>query len=120
VAPRRGTEREREQNRHLTSQPLARAPRGAEERKRIMQQKKQEKRQSEKNPQPGNETPPSSGISRRSILKNTTALTAPATFAAVGSNFAWAQVSEEIKVGVIGAAGRASGAVRDHTEAVKA
>jgi myo-inositol 2-dehydrogenase/D-chiro-inositol 1-dehydrogenase len=82
-----------------------------------MQQKKQEKRQSEK---PQGDPTPAGGVSRRSVLKNTTALTAAATFAAMGSNFAWAQVSEEIKVGVIGAGGRASGAVRDHTEAVQA
>ena len=84
-----------------------------------MQQKKQEKRQAEKS-QPGTPTPaPAAGISRRSILKNTTALTAAATFAAMGSNFAWAQVSEEIKVGVIGAGGRASGAVADHKKATE-
>jgi predicted dehydrogenase len=40
-----------------------------------------------------------------------------ATFAAMGTNFAWAQVSEEIKVGLIGCGGRGSGAAGNITEA---
>jgi len=58
------------------------------------------------------------GTSRRSILKGTAkAGAAAATFAAMGTNFAWAQVSEEIKVGMIGAGGRASGAAGNILEA---
>jgi predicted dehydrogenase len=61
------------------------------------------------------------GVSRRSVLKGSgAAVGAAATFAALGSNFAWAQVSEEITVGVIGAGGRASGAVQNHKEALEA
>ena len=57
---------------------------------------------------------PKSNVSRRSVLKGSTAAAgAAATFAALGTNFAWAQVSEEIKVGMIGAGGRASGAAAD-------
>jgi predicted dehydrogenase len=59
-------------------------------------------------------------VSRRNLLRNTAAAgAAAATFASLGSNFAWAQVSEEIKVGVIGAGGRASGAVGNHMEAIE-
>ena len=65
-------------------------------------------------------TTPKTPVSRRNLLKNSTATVAAATFASLGSNFAWAQVSEEIKVGVIGAGGRASGAVGNHMEAVEA
>jgi predicted dehydrogenase len=62
----------------------------------------------------------STGVSRRSVLKGSTAaIGAAATFASLGTNFAWAQVSEEIKVGVIGAGGRASGAVQNHKEALE-
>ncbi|MDB5319075.1 MAG: hypothetical protein JWN40_706 [Phycisphaerales bacterium] len=42
---------------------------------------------------------------------------AAATFAAMGTNFAWAQVSEEIKVGLIGCGGRGSGAAVNIMEA---
>src|SRR5207302_9398048 len=53
-------------------------------------------------------TPAAAGVTRRSVLKGSTAaMGAAATFAALGTNFAWAQVSEEIKVGMIGAGGRA-------------
>src|SRR5215218_4417847 len=56
--------------------------------------------------------------SRRSVLKGSgAAVGAAATFAAMGTNFAWAQVSEEIKVGMIGAGGRASGAAGNILEA---
>ena len=71
--------------------------------------------------QPSRQQSKTTRVSRRKLLGNTAALAgAAATFTTLGSNYAWAQVSEEIKVGVIGAGGRASGAVRDHTEAVKA
>ena len=63
---------------------------------------------------------PTIPVSRRKLLRNSTATVAAATFASLGSNFAWAQVSEEIKVGVIGAGGRASGAVGDHMKAIEA
>lgn len=57
-------------------------------------------------------------VSRRNVLKGSTAaMGAAATFAAMGTNFAWAQVSEEIKVGMIGAGGRASGAAGNILEA---
>src|SRR5258706_5156764 len=50
-------------------------------------------------------------FTRRSVLKGlTAAMGAAATFAALGTNFAWAQVSEEIKVGLIGCGGRGKGA----------
>jgi myo-inositol 2-dehydrogenase/D-chiro-inositol 1-dehydrogenase len=59
-----------------------------------------------------------SGVSRRSILKGSTAaMGAAATFASLGTNFAWAQVSEEIKVGLIGCGGRGSGAAGNIMEA---
>src|SRR5436190_14441049 len=58
------------------------------------------------------------GVTRRSVLKGSTAsIGAAAAFAAMGTNFAWAQVSEEIKVGMIGAGGRASGAAGNILEA---
>src|SRR3954463_4174798 len=61
---------------------------------------------------------PKPAVSRRSVLKGSTAaMGAAATFAAMGTNFAWAQVSEEIKVGMIGAGGRASGAAGNILEA---
>jgi predicted dehydrogenase len=60
------------------------------------------------------------GPSRRSILKGSTAaMGAAATFAALGSNFAHAQVSEEIKVGAIGVGGRGSGALGNIVEAAE-
>ena len=71
--------------------------------------------------QPSRQQSKTSSVSRRNLLRNgAVAAGAAATFTTLCTNYAWAQVSEEIKVGVIGAGGRASGAVRDHTEAVKA
>jgi predicted dehydrogenase len=62
--------------------------------------------------------PQRQGVSRRSVLKGSTAATATAaTFAALGTNFAWAQVSEEIKVGLIGCGGRGTGAAGNIMEA---
>jgi len=62
--------------------------------------------------------PVAPGVTRRSVLKGSTAaIGGAATFAALGTNFAWAQVSEEIKVGMIGAGGRASGAAGNILEA---
>src|SRR3954453_23123024 len=62
--------------------------------------------------------PTTAGVTRRSVLKGSTAaMGAAATFASMGTNFAWAQVSEEIKVGMIGAGGRASGGAGNILEA---
>jgi predicted dehydrogenase len=66
---------------------------------------------------PANSAAAARGVTRRSVLRNTTAAGAAATFAAMGTNFAWAQVSEEIKVGMIGAGGRATGAAGNIMEA---
>jgi predicted dehydrogenase len=61
---------------------------------------------------------PAAAVTRRSVLKSSTAaMGAAATFAALGTNFAWAQVSEEIKVGLIGCGGRGSGAAGNIMEA---
>lgn len=65
--------------------------------------------------QNGSERQSGGGVTRRGILKSSTI----AAGAAMGSGFAllnttnkaWAQVSEEIKVGVIGCGGRGSGAM---------
>jgi myo-inositol 2-dehydrogenase/D-chiro-inositol 1-dehydrogenase len=74
-----------------------------------------ETRKSESQPKPATAAAP---VTRRSVLKGSTAaIGAAATFAALGTNFAWAQVSEEIKVGMIGAGGRASGAAGNILEA---
>jgi myo-inositol 2-dehydrogenase / D-chiro-inositol 1-dehydrogenase len=71
-----------------------------------------------RNVKPGTSQQASAGVSRRSVLRGTTAaMGAAATFAALGTNFAWAQVSEEIKVGAIGVGGRGAGAVGNILEA---
>ncbi|HYE20163.1 MAG TPA: Gfo/Idh/MocA family oxidoreductase [Tepidisphaeraceae bacterium] len=59
------------------------------------------------------------GVSRRGMLRGTTAAAGAATFAALGTNFAWSQVSEELKVGIVGAGGRGKGAAGNIVEASK-
>ena len=66
----------------------------------------------------GSSKPVTPGVTRRSVLKGSTAaIGGAATFAAMGTNFAWAQVSEEIKVGMIGAGVARSGAAGNILEA---
>jgi myo-inositol 2-dehydrogenase/D-chiro-inositol 1-dehydrogenase len=75
--------------------------------------------QSQQNQQNGQ----SSGVSRRSILKNSTIAAGAAMGAGYAllntTNMAWAQVSEEIKVGVVGCGGRGSGAMGNILEAAQ-
>src|SRR5688572_26444413 len=52
-------------------------------------------------------------FSRRSFLKTSAAVTAAATLASLGSNFAHAAGTERIKVGLVGCGGRGTGAARD-------
>src|SRR5687768_15227475 len=52
-------------------------------------------------------------FSRRSFLKSSAAVTAAATLASLGSNFAFAAGTERIKVGLVGCGGRGTGAARD-------
>ena len=52
-------------------------------------------------------------FSRRSFLKSSAAVTAAATLASLGTNFAWAQGTERITVGLVGCGGRGTGAARD-------
>ena len=52
-------------------------------------------------------------FSRRSFLKTSAAVTAAATLASLGTNFAHAQGAERIKVGLVGCGGRGTGAARD-------
>src|SRR5438477_8835074 len=50
---------------------------------------------------------------RRDVIKATAATSAAAMFTALGSNFAHAQGTDIIKVGVVGCGGRGSGAAAD-------
>jgi predicted dehydrogenase len=52
-------------------------------------------------------------FSRRNFLKTSAAVTAAATLASLGTNFAFAQGTERIKVGLVGCGGRGTGAARD-------
>jgi len=52
-------------------------------------------------------------ISRREVLKTAAGVAAVATFASLGSNFAWAAGSDRIKIGLIGCGGRGTGAAFD-------
>jgi len=65
----------------------------------------------------------SAGVSRRSLLKNSTVAAGAAMGAGYAllntTNMAWAQVSEEIKVGVVGCGGRGSGAMGNILEAAQ-
>jgi predicted dehydrogenase len=56
-------------------------------------------------------------FTRRDFLKTTAAVSAAATLASLGSNFAYAQGTERIKVGLVGCGGRGTGAA---TDAIKA
>ena len=64
-----------------------------------------------------------SGVTRRSLLKNSTVAAGAAMGAGYAllntTNRAWAQVSEEIKVGVVGCGGRGSGAMGNILEAAQ-
>ena len=55
----------------------------------------------------------SSHFSRRDFLKTSAAVTAAATLASLGTNFAHAAGKERIKVGLVGCGGRGTGAARD-------
>jgi predicted dehydrogenase len=52
-------------------------------------------------------------FSRRSFLKTSAAVTAAATLASLGSNFAHAAGTERVRVGLVGCGGRGTGAARD-------
>src|SRR5687767_15413693 len=54
-----------------------------------------------------------SAPNRRDVLKTTSALSAAALFTTLGTNFAHAQGSDIIKVGVVGCGGRGTGAAGD-------
>ena len=70
-----------------------------------------------------NQNGQSAGVSRRSLLKNSTVVAGAAMGAGYAllntTNKAWAQVSEEIKVGVVGCGGRGSGAMGNILEAAQ-
>src|SRR5215216_1890094 len=51
--------------------------------------------------------------SRRDVLKTTAAISAAAALASIGTNFAHAQGSDKIRVGLVGCGGRGSGAAGD-------
>jgi predicted dehydrogenase len=59
----------------------------------------------------------STNHSRRSFLKTSAAVATAATFANLGSNFAWAAGSDIIRVGLIGCGGRGTGAAFDCAKA---
>src|SRR5438093_3923071 len=52
-------------------------------------------------------------FSRRSFLKSSAAIGAAATLASLGTNFAFAQGQERIKVGLVGCGNRGTGAAGD-------
>ncbi len=54
-----------------------------------------------------------SNVSRRTILKSSAAIAAAATFASLGTNYAWAAGSDKIKIGLVGCGGRGTGAATD-------
>jgi myo-inositol 2-dehydrogenase / D-chiro-inositol 1-dehydrogenase len=54
-----------------------------------------------------------SGISRRDLLKTTAAASATLAVAGMNPNFAFAQGSDKLRVGVVGCGGRGTGAVED-------
>jgi myo-inositol 2-dehydrogenase / D-chiro-inositol 1-dehydrogenase len=56
-------------------------------------------------------------ITRREILKTTAAVATAATFASLGTNFAWAAGSDVIKIGLVGCGGRGTGAAKDCAKA---
>lgn len=58
-----------------------------------------------------------SDFTRRDFLKTTATLSAAATFASLGTNFAHAAGSDVIKVGLIGCGGRGTGAAGDSLKA---
>ena len=58
-------------------------------------------------------------LSRRDMIKTSAAVSAASLFAALGSNFAYAQGSDQIRVGQIGCGGRGTGAVQDAVKSSK-
>ena len=59
-----------------------------------------------------------SNFSRRDFLKTSVAAgAAAATLASMGTNFAWAQGQQRLKVGLVGCGGRGTGAARDSIKA---
>ncbi|HTL30226.1 MAG TPA: Gfo/Idh/MocA family oxidoreductase, partial [Tepidisphaeraceae bacterium] len=54
-----------------------------------------------------------SGFSRRDFMKATAAVSAVALAGALKTNYAWAQGTDEIRVGLIGCGGRGTGAAND-------
>jgi predicted dehydrogenase len=54
-----------------------------------------------------------SGISRRDLLKTTAAASATLAIAGLGANFAYAQGSDKLRVGMVGCGGRGTGAAED-------
>src|SRR3712207_4545004 len=67
--------------------------------------------------QPESAGPETSNLSRRDFLKTTAAVSAAALFTKLGSNYAYAQGNDRIKVGLIGCGGRGTGAIRDNLRA---
>ena len=64
-------------------------------------------------------TSPSDHLSRRGVLKSSAALSAAAMFSSLGTNFAYAQGSDEIRIGLVGCGGRGTGAAQDALKAAK-
>ena len=58
-----------------------------------------------------------SNFSRRNFLKTSAAISAAATLASLGTNYAHAQGQEKIKVGLVGCGGRGTGAATDAVNA---
>src|SRR6185369_3836914 len=59
-----------------------------------------------------------SNFTRRDFLKTSVAAgAAAATLASMGTNFAWAQGQQRLKVGLVGCGGRGTGAARDSIKA---
>jgi myo-inositol 2-dehydrogenase/D-chiro-inositol 1-dehydrogenase len=54
-----------------------------------------------------------SGISRRQFVRNTAAASAGLAVAGLGTNFAFAQASDKLRIGLIGCGGRGTGAAGD-------
>ena len=58
-------------------------------------------------------------VTRRDVLKSSAAVSVAAAMATMGTNFAHAQGTDMIKIGLIGCGGRGSGAVANAVEAAK-
>ena len=69
------------------------------------------------NPRPAS-APKESAVTRRDVIKSSSAAaTSAALFAALGTNFAYAQAPSKIKVGLVGCGGRGRGAAGNVVEA---